>query len=35
MPTFSDISAFLQSLTCEVPAQFAAVLSLPAAAYKY
>ncbi len=31
----SDIKAFLQSLTGEVPAQFAAVPSLPAAAYKY
>ena len=31
----SDIKAFLQSLTGEVPAQFAAVPSLPVAAYKY
>ena len=31
----SDIKAFLQSLTGEVPAQFAAVPSLPAAGYKY
>lgn len=31
----SDLIAFLQSLTGEVPAQFAAVPSLPAAAYKY
>jgi cytochrome c peroxidase len=31
----SDIKTFLQSLTGEVPAQFAAVPSLPAAAYKY
>lgn len=31
----SDITAFLQSLTGEVPAQFASAPSLPAAAYKY
>lgn len=31
----ADVKAFLQSLTGEVPAQFAAVPSLPAAAYKY
>jgi len=31
----SDLIAFLQSLTGEVPAQFAAVPSLPAASYKY
>lgn len=31
----SDLIAFLQSLTGEVPAQFAAAPSLPAAAYKY
>ncbi|MGQ0579412.1 MAG: cytochrome-c peroxidase [Betaproteobacteria bacterium] len=31
----SDLIAFLQSLTGEVPAQFAAVPSLPAAAYRY
>ena len=31
----SDLIAFLQSLTGEVPAKFAAVPSLPAAAYKY
>jgi len=31
----ADIKAFLQSLTGEVPAQFAAVPSLPVAAYKY
>ena len=31
----SDLVAFLESLTGEVPAQFAAVPSLPAAAYKY
>jgi len=31
----SDLIAFLHSLTGEVPAQFAAMPSLPAAAYKY
>ena len=31
----SDVVAFLHSLTGEVPAQFAAAPSLPAAAYKY
>jgi cytochrome c peroxidase len=31
----SDLIAFLQSLTGEVPATFAAAPSLPAAAYKY
>jgi len=31
----SDIKAFLESLTGEAPAQFAATPSLPAAAYKY
>lgn len=34
-PDISDIRAFLESLTGEVPAQFAAVPSLPAAGYKY
>ena len=31
----SDLIAFLQSLTGEVPAQFAAVPSLPAGAFRY
>ena len=31
----ADIVAFLESLTGEVPAQFAAVPSLPVAGYKY